>query len=287
LRGHTDAVRCLAYAPDGAALASGSDDGTVRLWDLAVGWGALTLSDDRLTEVEVLAFVPGRRALVAGTADGSLPRWDLGTEATDRVAAHTGGVRCLAWDPDGKTLATAGWDGRVRLWDGRTLSPGSELKVGPPATAALTFVPGSGLLMLGGDDGAVRLVDWLRLRETASFPGRSPVLRLAGSPDGRLLAVGDSAGGVRLWDLDAGAERAVLRGHTWAVYGLTFSPDGTLLLSGGADGTVYLWDVPGQRARGHFRWHARWVTCVAFAPDGMTAAAGSEDHTVVVWDVDA
>jgi WD40 repeat protein len=286
LRGHADAVRCLAYAPDGARLASGSDDGTVRLWDLAGGGEVLTLSDSRQTGVEVLAFVPGGQGLVAGTGNGSLLRWDLGTRRTDLVWAHIGGVRCLAWDPDGKTLATAGWDGRVRLWNGRTLRSVGELEVGPPATAALTFPPGRGLLVLGGDDGTLRLADPARRRVTASFPGRSPLPRLACSPDGRLLAVGDRAGVIRLWDLDAGEERAVLRGHTWTVYGLIFSPDGTLLLSGGADGTVCLWDVAARRARGNFRWHTRWVTCVAFAPDGMTAAAGSEDHTIVVWDVD-
>src|SRR5439155_13171103 len=152
---------------------------------------------------------------------------------------------------------------------------------------ALAFTPHGDRLAIGGYDGSVRRYDWRPREPQVIQQAGASVFALSCSPDGRLLAAGDSAGKISLWEIGEGEEARPppLAGqHDWTVYGLVFTPDGRMLVSGSADGTVRLWQVDSGRETRRFRWHTRWVTCVAVSPDGMTAAAGSADHTIVVWD---
>jgi beta-lactamase regulating signal transducer with metallopeptidase domain len=120
---------------------------------------------------------------------------------------------------------------------------------------------------------------------TADEADAHPVLALALSPDGKLLAVANEDGTVRLLDAAAGHVQHVLIGHADMVACVAFAPDGKTLATGGYDKAVKLWDtVTGKELR-TLTGHARWVFGVAFAPDGKTLATGSYDRTVRLWDV--
>ncbi|WP_322753039.1 serine/threonine-protein kinase [Frankia sp. Cas3] len=182
------------------------------------------------------------------------------------LTGHTGWVSSVAFARHGSTLtlATAGADRTIRLWD-----------VTDPATPRLLGVPLTG--PLGGHTDAVTSV--------------------AFAPDGNTLASAGWDRTIRLWDVtDPATPRLLgvpltgpLGGHTGAVFALAFAPDGHTLASAGADRTVRLWDVTDRNAprprSEPLKGHTDWVTSVAFARERNILASASYDGTVRLWDV--
>lgn len=113
----------------------------------------------------------------------------------------------------------------------------------------------------------------------------SDCFSVACSPDGRLLASGHY-GLIRLWDLETGIERLLLKGHGGIVWSLAFTADGKTLASGSWDKTIRLWNVGKGTERLVIKGHSKGIRSVAFAPDGKTLASGADDATVRLWTVD-
>ncbi|KAN0087272.1 WD40-repeat-containing domain protein [Elaphomyces granulatus] len=112
----------------------------------------------------------------------------------------------------------------------------------------------------------------------------SPVIAVAFSPDGRLLASGSRDNTIRLWDTVIGTERRTLEGHSSWVQAVAFSPDGRLLASGSRDTTIRLWDAVIGTERRTLEGHLSKVDAVAFSPDGRLLSSGSWDTTIRLWD---
>jgi WD40 repeat protein len=236
---------------------------------------------------QVLAFCHDDKYLLCGSGDGRLLRWDCQKWRSDSSTNdRAGALRCLACAPDGRTVATAGWDYELFLWSVTSLVR-TPLASRGDAVTGLAYSPEGDVLIAGGANGSVDEYDVADRRDMERHGRlRKPITAMTLSPDGRLLAAGHPDGGVTLSDIAKRKIRGELSGHTRIVYAVAFTPDGRSLISGSADGTVRMYDVASRRERQSFRMHKSWVTCIAVAPDGMTAAAGSDDHSVVVWDLD-
>jgi WD40 repeat protein len=215
LEGHTEAIYGIAFSPDGALLASGSRDKSVRMWEVGIG-KEVFFSLEHGNEVHSVAFSPDGATLVSGGGDGKIRLWDVQTgQEIEILEAHPVQVDCLAFSPDGKLLASAGnYDTEIRLWDTRTWQP---------------------VTILRGHDWGV---------------GHYGVFALAFNDAGTLLASGGGDFSIRLWDVadpaspSFGTELAALQRHSDWVDSLIFSPDGTEIISASSrDGTIRIWEA--------------------------------------------
>jgi WD40 repeat protein len=223
------------------------------------------------------------------------PAWrlpDLPSPALLRgMVGHTGKVLDVAFSSDGRLLASAGYEGTIRVWD---LVAGIELAVlagsGAGRVTCVAFSPDSRHLASAHSEGTVGLWDVATGTETAVLTGHTGEwwsVGVAFSPDGRLLAYAGRDATVQLWDVAATAEHAVLTGHAHSVGAVAFSPDGRLLATGGQDCAVRLWDMTTATEDAVLTGHAHGVGAVAFSPDGRLLASADYNGTVRLWDIPA
>jgi hypothetical protein len=239
LTGHQDWVRSVCISPDGRYLATGSNDGTARLWDMSGNQIAeFTGHQDRVMSV---CISPDGRYLATGSNDGTARLWDLSGNQIAEFKGDQGGVWSVCFSPDRRTLATGSEDRTARLWDlsGNQIA---EFKGHQNVVTSVCFSPDRRTLATGSEDRTARLWD-LSGNQIAEFTGdQDRVLSVCFSPDGRTLATGSTDSTARLWDL-SGTQIAEFIGHLRWVTSVCFSPDGRTLATGSDDGTARLWRV--------------------------------------------
>lgn len=292
LQAHTDQTYALAFSPDERLLASGSVDGSLKLWEIERG--VALWSDWQTRGIDCLAFAPGSSLLASSGHEATVRLWDamLGMPLEDLL--HSGPVFALAWSPDGHLLASGDFAGTIRLW---------EIPVGEPATCVqtlaghsswvrgLAFAPDGRRLASASWDGTVKLWEMGeegRLRAHQTLVGHTDKVQcVTWSPDGRILASGSFDHTIRLWDGTAGRFREVLQGHSAIVSGLAFTPDSRSLLSGSDDGTLRLWEVERGQCVRVLQGYAVSLYDLDWSPDGTQLASVGSNTELSIWEVES
>ncbi len=284
LRGHTGAVRSVAFSPDGKTLVSGSMDHTVRLWNVAKRERRGVLPPFKHGELDVALSPDGSLLAVAGR-EFTASVWSAASgQFRGLLTGHTKGVFCIAFSPDGSLLATGSDDNTVILWHVATARPRGRIVGHGNKVYAVAFSPDGSLLASGAHDQPVRLWDVATGTLRRALPGsETAVFCVAFSPNGSIVASGGSRKTVQLSSAATGELLRTLQGHESVVNGVAFSPDGSLLASGSHDKTAKLWDVTSGALRRTLEGHLGYVWSVAFSPDGSLLASASEDSTIKLW----
>jgi WD40 repeat protein/predicted ATPase/transcriptional regulator with XRE-family HTH domain/Tfp pilus assembly protein PilF len=286
LQGHSGAVRSVALSSDGRLVASGSYDGTIRLWE-AHGGACIAILHGHSSAIHGVALSGDGRLLTSGSEDGTVKLWEVPSgRLLTTLRERTGAVEDVALSAAGRMVAACGQDGVSRLWElpsGRLLA---TLQGYTDGIWTLALSIDSQLVVSGGFDGTVKLWEVASARLLATLQGHtSGVPAVALARDGRLVVSGSFDRTIKLWELPSGRLLATLSGHSSGVHSLTLSDDGRLLASGSGDGTVKLWELPSGRLLTTLSGHASGVQSVALSGDGGLLASGSYDGTVKLWEV--
>jgi WD40 repeat protein len=284
LTGHSQSVRSVAFSPNSHILASGSDDKTIKLWDISTRREIATLKGHS-GYVTSVVFSPDGNIVASANSDKTIKLWSVSTHREiATLRRHSDYVRSVAFSPDGEILASGGDDNTIRLWNMATKTEITTLKGHSRYVLSVAFSPNGRILASGSFDNTIKLWDVATRRKIATLTEHSNhVWSVAFSPDSRTLASGSSDKTVKLWDVPTQLKIATLKGHSDWVKSVAFNPDGCILASGSYHKTFQLWDVQTQQQIAVLTGHSTLIHSVAFSPDGNTLASGSSDNTIKLW----
>ena len=155
LKGHTDTIHALTFTPNGEMLASGSDDGTIRLWDLSTGTQLLSLSSEKTNS---LAFSMDGKTLASVSNFSQIQLWNISTgKQLTSLKEQNDSVTVLAFSTDSNILASGSRDGVIQLWDISTGNKLTDLKGHVDWVSTLSFSPDGKALVSGSSEGAIFL----------------------------------------------------------------------------------------------------------------------------------
>jgi serine/threonine protein kinase len=283
------AVRSVVFSPQGDHLASGSNDGAVRLWDVATGeasvLGYCEPGRTGLGYISAVSFAPDGNSIASVSSDGAIRLWRA--DATEAPSGRILSVcentpRSVAFSPCGEHLVTGSSDGAVHLWD---IASGSSTPLGQceGAVWSVAFSPDGASVVAESDDETLRIwhLETRRLSTLRSFD--ADVRAIALSPDGKLVAAGGWSRRIFLAEVGAHLMHELAASDN-VVRALAFSPDSSKLAIGGEDRLVRLCDVRTGAVRTLGECDDV-VSSVAFSSDTRTVASGSWDKSIRLWDV--
>ncbi|AKG21461.1 hypothetical protein IJ00_09310 [Calothrix sp. 336/3] len=303
-----ESINSVSFSPDSKHLATASDNGTIRLWDLDSNKLVESYNGQQGAIINIGFSSDGKYLATAGEQGSinilriekdipqsrtSKPSKETNNQAKDlfniniveipsspfrhlkEIKGHKGAVNSLGFSPKGEFLVTAGDDGIVRLW-AMPNNKESQLEKKQAGGYWVTFSPDGKLLVTSGNNG-VKIWD-LSGRLLAELKHQDAIWSVVFSPDGRHLITVGKDGFIRIWNL-SGQLLAQWKGHKDRITWVSISSDGKNIATASKDSTAKLWNLSGQLLA-EFKGHKGGVSFIDFTPDSKSIITTGEDAFV-------
>ncbi|MGZ5898022.1 MAG: c-type cytochrome [Xanthobacteraceae bacterium] len=238
LRFHTDAVNAVAFLKDGR-MATAGGDAKIAIWTPGRSQPDLVFDGHRAPIVS-LAVSPDGTKLASASWDLTVRIWSLANGSQQTLEGHSQNVNGVTFRPDGQSLVSVGYDRELRIWP-LAGTPPDVITLAAPLNAVAIALDGE--IAAGGADGKVRFLTSKGQQTGELQAGPTPIVALAMSPDGTLLAAAGIGGAVSVIDRKARSIVRTLVGPGGSVWSVAFLLDDATLLTGGADGRIRRWNA--------------------------------------------
>jgi WD40 repeat protein len=277
-------VTALAFGPQAQVLATGHDDGVVRIWDQASRRLQFEFPGPK-RPISAVAFNPAGTCLASAGEDRVICLWDaqagglIGT-----LNGHTDRIQALAWHPKARRLVSGGWDTTARVWDTESFQPIILLNGHADQVTALAFSPDGSLLACADSAFDIHIWDSAASKILRTLKAHEEEIRcLAFSPDGFRLASAGADRLIHLWDARQGRLLSGKGDRSLHPTHLTISPDGSRLASTCGGAGLRIWDsLTTKSALSPEVEEAPHV--LAASADGRWLAGGGFDSRIRVWE---
>lgn len=282
-------VRDVVFDPEGRRLATGAEDGTIRLWNVE-GLKEEGQMARRKHASCCLSFSPDGRTLASGENTGEITLWDVERhEELQRLEGGHSGVESVGFSPDGTLLAAGTGTGQIYIWN---IAAETEkmLREGDSggAVTQVAFSPDGTRLLSVGFHSTVRLWDLATDEtETVLLDGEGAAVAASGFSPGGNLVVTETGGVLRIWEVGRRNPRKTVVWPGQKLSSVSFTAEGIVLASNSIGGGNFrVWVVPPIDPEPKLDGHEGMVNALAFAEGGDCLVSGGEDGQVKIWDVD-
>ncbi|MBD2514563.1 AAA-like domain-containing protein [Nostoc sp. FACHB-973] len=271
----------LTFSPDGKIIASGGDDGTIKLWH-ENGTAIATISS-HTNKVKSIGFSPNSKIIASASQDGTIQLWNRDGSFIKTLSKDKIWLVSAIFISD-NTLVSISKDGTIKFSQlDNTLIKTISLKSNAITSANIS--PNGEVIAVGNEEGNIEIykIDGTLIKKIVGHEGW--VTSINFSHDGENIASASDDKTIKLWKKDGTLIRT-FKGHTSRINAVSFSRDGKIIASSSSDQTVKIWQLDGTLIN-TFVGHGDSVASVTWSQDNNIIASGSEDGIVKLWKLNA
>ncbi|MBD2345664.1 beta-propeller domain-containing protein [Anabaena subtropica] len=289
-KGHLGAINALAISLNGQTLVSGSNDKTLKLWDLRT-LQLLYSSPPSQSAITSLAISTDGKTIIAGSQGGTLRTWNLPTRelAGNPTKLHKGAINCVAINPNCQTVVTCGSDRTLKVIDLFTKNIIHNLSAGKTPIKAISISPDKQTLVTASEAGTIKTWNLTtgKLIYSLAQAHESSINTVTFIANSLTFITGSSNKTIKIWTINSAKKIELLhtldRGKT-PVKCLVIYPDGRTLISGSEGGVIKFWDLETQELlHTLLEVHLSSINCLAISSDSQNFVTGSEGGNIKVW----